>query len=101
MENIKVSVILPVFNEANYIKATLDSIINQNFNDYEVIVIDDGSTDDTLNIVEKTFEGLSALCGRIVQLSLRRGFDSEYVKMKGTARCRLLFLLGMGDCCNL
>ncbi|ALT70014.1 glycosyltransferase family 2 protein [Methanobrevibacter millerae] len=59
MENIKVSVILPVFNEANYIKATLDSIINQNFNGYEVIVIDDGSTDDTLNIVEKTFEGLS------------------------------------------
>ena len=55
MENIKVSVILPVFNEANYIKATLDSIINQNFNGYEVIVIDDGSTDDTLNIVEKTF----------------------------------------------
>ena len=47
MENIKVSVILPVFNEANYIKATLDSIINQNFNDYEVIVIDDGSTDGT------------------------------------------------------
>ena len=59
MDNIKVSVILPVFNEAKYIKATLDSIINQNFNGYEVIVIDDGSTDDTLNIVEKTFEGLS------------------------------------------
>lgn len=59
MDNIKVSVILPVFNEERYIKATLDSIINQNFNDYEVIVIDDGSSDDTLNIVEKTFEGLS------------------------------------------
>jgi len=59
MDNIKVSVILPVFNEAKYIKATLYSIINQNFSDYEVIVIDDGSTDDTLNIVEKTFEGLS------------------------------------------
>ena len=50
---------MPVFNEAKYIKATLYSIINQNFSDYEVIVIDDGSTDDTLNIVEKTFEGLS------------------------------------------
>lgn len=59
MDNIKVSVILPVFNEAKYIKATLYSIINQNFSDYEVIVIDDGSIDDTLNIVEKTFEGLS------------------------------------------
>ena len=51
MDNIKVSVILPVFNEANYIKATLDSIINQNFNGYEVIVVDDGSTDNSFEIL--------------------------------------------------
>ena len=34
MDNIKMSIILPVFNEQDYIQATLDSIINQNFNDY-------------------------------------------------------------------
>ena len=59
VDDIKVSVILPVFNEQDYIKSTLDSIINQNFEGYEVIVIDDGSTDDTLNIVEETFQNLT------------------------------------------
>lgn len=48
----KISVIVPVYNEEKYISTTLDSIINQNFDDYEVIVVDDGSSDDTLKIVE-------------------------------------------------
>lgn len=51
MDNIKVSVIVPVYNEERYISSTLDSIINQNFKDFELIVVDDGSTDNTLNIV--------------------------------------------------
>ena len=59
MDNIKMSIILPVFNEQDYIQATLDSIINQNFNDYEIIVIDDGSTDNTLEIVKETLENSS------------------------------------------
>ena len=59
MDNIKISIILPVFNEEDYIKSTLDSIINQNFDGYEVIVIDDGSTDSTLEIVKKTLEDSS------------------------------------------
>ena len=53
MDNIKVSVIVPVFNEEQYISTTLDSIINQNFNDFELIVVDDGSTDSTLDIVNE------------------------------------------------
>ena len=56
MDNIKISIILPVFNEEKYIQTTLDSIFNQDFKDFEVIVIDDGSTDDTLKIVEEKFK---------------------------------------------
>ena len=52
MDNFKMSVIVPVFNEAEYISTALDSIINQNFDSFEVIVVDDGSTDDTLKIAE-------------------------------------------------
>lgn len=55
MDNIKVSVIMPVFNEAEYISTALDSVINQNFDSFEVIVVDDGSTDDTLKIAEEKF----------------------------------------------
>ncbi|MEE1156222.1 MAG: glycosyltransferase family A protein, partial [Methanobrevibacter sp.] len=65
MDNIKMSIILPVFNEQDYIQATLDSIINQNFNDYEVIVIDDGSTDNTLEIVKETLEN-SSIANQII-----------------------------------
>lgn len=47
----KFSVIIPVFNGELYIKKCLDSILNQNFNDYEVIVIDGGSKDETIKIL--------------------------------------------------
>lgn len=51
MDNFKVSVIVPVYNLSQYIGSTLDSIINQDFNSFEVIVIDDGSTDDSLEVI--------------------------------------------------
>lgn len=51
MDNIKVSVIVPVFNNSEYIGKTLDSIIAQDFDGFEIIVIDDGSTDDSLEVI--------------------------------------------------
>ncbi len=47
------SVIIPSFNRENLIKATLDSVFSQKFDDFEVIVIDDGSTDNTINILKE------------------------------------------------
>ena len=54
MNNIKVSVIVPVFNAAQYIGNTLNSIVSQDFDSFEIIVIDDGSTDNSLNIINNT-----------------------------------------------
>lgn len=54
MDNIDVSVIVPVYNLSQYISQTLNSIINQDFDSYEIIVIDDGSTDDSLDIAYET-----------------------------------------------
>ena len=49
----KISIIIPVYNAENYIKDCLNSIINQKFHAIEVIVVDDGSTDSSKEIIQK------------------------------------------------
>ena len=47
----KISVILPVHNGEKYIKNAIESVLNQSFNDFELIIVNDGSTDNTLEII--------------------------------------------------
>ncbi|EKQ51163.1 MULTISPECIES: glycosyltransferase [unclassified Clostridium] len=49
--NIKVSIIVPVYNSEKYLKRCLDSLVNQSLNDIEIILINDFSTDNSLNIL--------------------------------------------------
>lgn len=44
------SVVIPLYNKEMYIKETLDSVKTQSFRDFEVIVVNDSSTDKSLNI---------------------------------------------------
>lgn len=48
--NCIISIIVPVYNVEDYISACIDSILNQTFKDFELLLIDDGSTDDSGNI---------------------------------------------------
>jgi len=48
---VKVSIILTAFNEERYIKKAIESILNQTFTDFELIIVNDGSTDSTLSII--------------------------------------------------
>ena len=49
----KFSVIVPLYNKAPYVKKALDSVISQTFSDWECIIVDDGSTDNSAIICEK------------------------------------------------
>jgi glycosyltransferase involved in cell wall biosynthesis len=52
MSKSKVAVIIPCYNASKYIRKTLDSVLNQNYKDLEIVAIDDGSTDETKKILE-------------------------------------------------
>lgn len=49
----RISVIIPVYNSEKYLQMTLQSLKNQTFADFEAICVDDGSTDESLHILEK------------------------------------------------
>jgi glycosyltransferase involved in cell wall biosynthesis len=53
MNNIKVSIVVPVCNVENYLKECLDSVINQTLKDIEIICINDGSKDNSLEILKE------------------------------------------------
>ncbi len=53
MENIKISVIIPVYNVEKYIGQCLDSIVNQTYKNLEIIIVNDGSNDNSLEIINR------------------------------------------------
>lgn len=79
-----ISIIIPVYNVERYLRVCLDSIVNQRTNKYEVILIDDGSTDGSqkicdeyanrytqVNVIHKKNEGVSS--ARNVGLDVAKG----------------------------
>lgn len=52
----KISIIIPAYNASKYITRTLDSICNQTYKNLEIIVVDDGSSDNTLEICKEQSE---------------------------------------------
>lgn len=55
MEKPTISVVMPAFNAENYVHEAIESVLNQDFKDFEFIIINDGSTDNTENII-KSFD---------------------------------------------
>lgn len=47
-----VSIIIPLYNKEKYIESVIDSVLKQSFQDFELIIVDDGSTDRSVSIVE-------------------------------------------------
>jgi len=71
----KISVIVPVYNVETFLPETLDSLVSQSFNDFEVIIINDGSTDGTQDIID-------AYC------SIHKNFKFIFQANSGTAAAK-------------
>lgn len=53
MENIQVSIVMPVFNSNKYLSEAIESVLQQTFTSWELIIVDDHSTDGSINIIKK------------------------------------------------
>ena len=51
------SVIIPLYNKAPYVTKAIDSVLSQTFADYELVIMDDGSKDDSFDVASKAIEG--------------------------------------------
>lgn len=56
-ENVLVSVVIPVYNVEHYICDSLESIVNQSYNNIEIIIVDDGSTDSSIQVARDYLKG--------------------------------------------
>ena len=52
-KNMEISVVIPVYNRADMIVRALDSLVNQTYKDFEVLIIDDGSKDTIKQVVDQ------------------------------------------------
>lgn len=52
MKDYKLSIVMPTYNQANYIKRAIDSVLNQDYKDFELLILDGGSTDGTKEILQ-------------------------------------------------
>jgi glycosyltransferase involved in cell wall biosynthesis len=82
----RVSIIIPAYNAARFLPATLDSVLASTWRDFEVVVIDDGSTDDTANVMQRYDAPVRLLrqANRGMSASRNRGIsetDSEFVAL--------------------
>lgn len=53
----KFSVVIPLYNKAPFVKKAIGSVLSQTFTDYELVIMDDGSKDDSPSIAQKMIEG--------------------------------------------
>lgn len=76
----KVSILLPVYNVETYLRESLESLLSQTFKDFEILIVNDGSTDNSAKVIaefkdsrikyfEQSNHGLTATLNRLVELA--------------------------------
>lgn len=90
----EVTVFIPVFNRERYIGSAVESILGQSFSDFELLVVDDGSTDDSCGVVESYRDARI----RLVRNENNLGIPRTRNKGLELARGRYIAMLDSDDC---
>jgi glycosyltransferase involved in cell wall biosynthesis len=88
-----IAIVMPVYNRATMVLRSIDSVLAQDFGNFELIVADDGSTDDTCNVVEAVKDP------RVILLRAERNQGSNAARNRGinAARAPLIAFLDSDD----
>lgn len=84
MSKILVSVIIPSHNSSNYIQKTIDSVLCQTYKNFEIIIVDDGSLDNSVEIIKK----YALLDKRLVLFDLKSNFGVSYARNFGISKSK-------------
>jgi glycosyltransferase involved in cell wall biosynthesis len=87
----KISVNVPVYNTAKYLRACLDSLVAQTFEDFEVVFIDDGSTDSSVEIIREFIDADKRF--RLVQHKTNQGLSAA--RNTGVRESRGIFIVNV------
>lgn len=79
MTNNLISIIVPAYNVSDKIKFTLNTLINQTYKNLEIIIVNDASTDNTLEVIMK----LSSQDNRIKVINLQENVGVHEARMRG------------------
>jgi glycosyltransferase involved in cell wall biosynthesis len=92
-KDILISIIVPTYNGGKYIKACIDSILENNYQNFEIIVSDDGSEDNTLSIVKKYSDSRISVFSNQSRLGMQKNYEKAILRSKGD----WLILIGQDD----
>ena len=87
------SICIPNYNYAHYIKQTIDSVLNQNYSDFEIIIADNASTDNSVNVINSYNDDRI----RLYVNKYNVGFGPNLDKATLNARGHYIILLSSDD----
>lgn len=79
----RVSVVMPVYNREDYIKSAIDSVLMQTYKDFELIIVDDGSTDNTVKIIRSYDDPRIRLIRHEINKGVAAARNTGYRNAKG------------------
>lgn len=93
MRKIEISINIPVYNTAKYLRQLIASIQNQTFKDFEAIFVDDGSTDDSVEIIRSYDDPRF----RVIELSKNHGVSRALNVAADSSTGKYLLIMGSDD----